>query len=207
MRPWLYTVARWLLLAVMRLLFRWEVSGRENVPSSGPVVVCANHRSYWDPPILGCALPRPVWFMAKEELFRIPLFGRLITALGAFPVRRGAADLAALRRALSLLREGRAVGVFPEGRRVFGDEVADGRAGAVLLAAATGAPIVPVAICGRPVPFRRLRVRIGAPVDVREWLPSRRPTARDLGTVANDVVMRRIRELLEEKPVAGARAG
>lgn len=200
MKPWLYALGRWLLLPALRLLFRWEVTGRHHVPSAGPVLVCANHRSYWDPPIVGCALPRPVRFMAKQELFRIPAFGTLIRWLGAFPVRRGTADLAGLRRALALLREGCAVGVFPEGRRVRGSSLGDGQPGVVLLAAASGAPVLPVAISGSPRPFRRLRVRIGEPVDVRQWLPEGRRSSRELAAVANAVIMRRIRELLEEEP-------
>lgn len=199
MKPWFYALARVVVGAVVRLLFRWEVTGREHVPRTGALVVYANHRSYWDPPFLGLALPRPVHFMAKEELFRIPVFAGLIRWLGAFPVRRGRADRASLRQALELLRAGRAVGVFPEGRRVRSEEEAEARAGVVLLAARAGAPVLPVAICGRPVPFGRVRVRIGPPFDVREALPAGRASGRELAAVANRVLWPRVVGLLHDE--------
>lgn len=196
---WLYPVGRALCWLAIRLVFRWRVVGRENLPAGGPVILCANHRSYWDPPVVGVAShPRVVHFMAKEELFRVPVLAAVFRAVGAFPVKRGAADLGSLRRAMVLLKAGRAVGVFLEGGRVKSGDLGEGQPGAVYLAAATGAPIVPVAIQGSMRPFSRLVVRIGAPIDVRAYLPDGRQRSREMAEVANAVVMRRIRELLSE---------
>lgn len=129
-----------------RLLFQGRTSGGENVPLSGPLVVVANHGSDLDPPLLGHALGRPVAFMAKEELFRIPVLRQLIRACGAYPVRRGASDREALRTASERLRFGWATGVFLDGTRQTDGRVHDPKPGAALLAARAGAPLLPVAI-------------------------------------------------------------
>merc|ERR1711893_128700 len=99
------------LFPVFRLLFRGSTSGNNRVPMQGPLVVVANHGSHLDPPLLGHALGRPVAFMAKAELFSIPLLGRLIRACGAYPVRRGASDREAIRTAVAQPSSRRAVAV------------------------------------------------------------------------------------------------
>lgn len=164
----------WLGKAIFYLFFtvfcRWRVTGRENLPRHGPVVVVCNHISLWDPVAVGVALPRRVYFMAKEELFRIPLVGLVLKGLGAFPVHRGEADLAAMRRAMRLLRQGKVVGIFPEGGRNRSGGVQTFQRGAALLAARCRAPIVPVAvigtnrILGRAGAFYRFQVRVGRPI-------------------------------------------
>jgi 1-acyl-sn-glycerol-3-phosphate acyltransferase len=144
----LYAFVKPLALLVMRLLFRLESLGHEHIPVTGPVLLVSNHASVLDPPLIGVAAPRPLCFMAKAELFRIPLFGRLIRALNARPVRREGSSAGALRDALGTLRAGNALLVFPEGTRGTGDEVRAGKPGAGMLAVASGAPVVPVYISG-----------------------------------------------------------
>jgi 1-acyl-sn-glycerol-3-phosphate acyltransferase len=121
--------------------------GEENVPRSGAVIVAPNHVSNLDPPITSCGTRRPIAFMAKEELFK-GLFGKLISSLGAFPVKRGEGDTESIRRAIALLGEGRALLVFPEGTR--GDTVTmlPINRGVAMLARRTGAQVVPVGIAG-----------------------------------------------------------
>lgn len=138
----------------------WKVKGRENLPRRGPVVVICNHISLWDPVVVGTALNRRVYFMAKEELFRLPVAGWLIKMLGAFPVDRGRVDFTSLRRALNLLESGQVVGVFPQGGR----GLKAFRRGAALMAVKTHAPIVPVAIKGKSTPWPRFEVNIGGPL-------------------------------------------
>ena len=131
---------------VFRFLFRGQTIGLSNVPKTGGVVVASNHGSHLDPPILGHALSRPVAFMAKSELFKVPILSYIISACGAYSVKRGAGDREALRTASSRLNEGWATGVFLDGTRQENGRVNDPKAGAALLAARTGCPILPVAI-------------------------------------------------------------
>ncbi len=131
---------------IFRFFFRGQTKGISNMPKEGGVVIVANHGSHLDPPILGHALGRPVSFMAKSELFRIPILSFIISACGAYPVNRGAGDREALRKASNRLIEGWATGVFLDGTRQENGRVNDPKSGAALLAARTGSPILPVAI-------------------------------------------------------------
>jgi 1-acyl-sn-glycerol-3-phosphate acyltransferase len=121
--------------------------GAENVPKSGPVIICGNHASHLDPPGMSCGLPRRLSFMAKEELFR-GLFGKILTSLGAFPVRRGEGDSEAIRTSLDLLASGEALLVFPEGTRNDGHQMLPTNPGVAMMAKRSGAPVLPVAILG-----------------------------------------------------------
>ena len=135
-----------LVFPVFRFLFRGQTVGISNVPKTGGVVVVSNHGSHLDPPILGHALGRPVAFMAKTELFRVPVLSFIISACGAYPVKRGSGDREALRTASNRLIEGFATGVFLDGSRQENGRVNNPKAGAALLAARTSCPILPVAI-------------------------------------------------------------
>ena len=131
---------------IFRFLFKGQTIGISNLPKTGGVVVVSNHGSHLDPPILGHALGRPVAFMAKSELFKVPILSFIISACGAYPVKRGAGDREAIRNASNRLSEGWATGVFLDGTRQENGRVNDPKAGAALLAARTGSPILPVAI-------------------------------------------------------------
>jgi len=145
----LYAILKPIVVALMRLLFRLERVNPGLVPATGPVLIVSNHVSVLDPPLVGGSAPRPLFFMAKEELFRIPLLGRLIRALNARPVRRDGSDMRALKAALALLREGRAILVFPEGTRgEEGQPLREGKPGVGMLAVLSGAPVVPVYVSG-----------------------------------------------------------
>ncbi len=131
---------------IFRIIFRGRTFGIDNVPSKGPLVVVANHGSHLDPPLLGHALSRPISFMAKEELFKIPILNSLIRACGAYPVKRGASDREAIREATQRLKSGDAIGVFLDGTRQRDGRVNSPLAGAALLAARSNASLLPVAI-------------------------------------------------------------
>ena len=146
-QSFVYSFVSYLLVfPVFRFLFRGQTVGISNVPKTGGVVVVSNHGSHLDPPILGHALGRPVAFMAKSELFRVPVLSFIISACGAYPVKRGGGDREALRTASNRLIEGFATGVFLDGSRQENGRVNNPKAGAALLAARTGCPILPVAI-------------------------------------------------------------
>lgn len=196
-----YGFARTHFSRPLRWMFRIRYEGSENMPVSGPVILCSNHRSDIDPVLLGVVLPRNLFFMAKASLFKIPLFSRLIRSLGAFPVRRGAGDREAIRRALEIVQNGDVLAMFPEGhRRKAGGELLRFQSGAARIAAQTGAVILPAAILckGRVWPHKPKLIRIGKPL-----------TPEQLGLDAGGAeAMRqaseRIREavtaLMEEKP-------
>ena len=187
-----YDVAKAVVTAIVRTTFRFRVVGAEKVPKDGPLIVAANHISNFDPPILGVALPRPVSYMAKKELFAMPVLKQLIPRLNAYPVDRQAGGTAALRASLRLLKEGRAVGIFPEGgRNVTGTN--EEKAGAAFLAAASGAPVVPAAIVGtrKLRPFARVTVAFGDPLHVER---NRQSEGGDLEKRAAEI-MQRIRAL------------
>lgn len=168
-----YHLMRWLLVwPIFRFLLRGRTEGRVSVPPQGGLVVVANHGSHLDPPLLSSAVGRPVAFMAKEELFRVPLLGPLIRACGAYPVARGGGDREALRTACRRLEEGWATGVFLDGTRQADGRVSRPLPGAALLAARTGRPLLPVAIInshralgpGGRFKLVPVHVRIGTPI-------------------------------------------
>ena len=130
------------------MLARWRVYGVEHVPRRGPLIVAANHLSLADPPLLSASIPRRIVFMAKDEAYRSLFLGPLVRGFGAFPVRRGEADRAALRRALSVLEAGGVLGIFPEGTRSRNRQLQPGRSGVARIALRSGAPILPVGIAG-----------------------------------------------------------
>jgi 1-acyl-sn-glycerol-3-phosphate acyltransferase len=144
----LYAALKPLALGLFRLGFRLTGNGVERVPRRGSLLLAANHQSVLDPPLIGAVLPRELDFMAKAELFRVPLFGGLIRRLHAHPVDRTGSDAGALRLALRLLAEGRALLVFPEGTRGTGGRLGPARPGAGMLAALSGAPVLPVYVRG-----------------------------------------------------------
>jgi 1-acyl-sn-glycerol-3-phosphate acyltransferase len=134
---------------LFRILFSVEYHGLENVPERGPVILAGNHPSYLDPALIGLPVKRVIKFMAWDALFKVPLLGPLIKALGAFPVdiRKGKGE-AAYRQALAVLESGYALGIFPEGQRSEQGPMGALRSGVARLAIESGAPIVPVTIGG-----------------------------------------------------------
>ena len=132
-----YAILRVLFCLYFKLFFRAEIIGRENMPREGAVILAANHMSNWDPPFLACFLFRPVSYMAKVELFKNPIFGAAITKCHAFPVKRGGADKSAIKTAVNVLKEGRCLGLFPEGTRSRDGHLKKAEAGVGLIAALT----------------------------------------------------------------------
>ncbi|MDH7481381.1 MAG: lysophospholipid acyltransferase family protein [Armatimonadota bacterium] len=144
----LYYLGRTLFRLAFWLLGGLTSVGAENIPPTGGVILAPNHRSFADPPVVGCGMNRKVHYMAKEELFKVPILGKLIRAVGSFPVRRGMADRAALKKAIKMLEEGRVVCIFPEGTRSVDGRLKDPELGIGLIALKSRAPVVPVAVLG-----------------------------------------------------------
>lgn len=147
MRPW-YRFCRALCHAAFLTLFRGRVFGVRNVPRVGGVILVCNHQSFLDPVLATLALPRECHYMARDSLFRNPLFRRLIESLNAFPVKRGAADVGAIKETLRRLRSGALVTIFPEGTRTPDGSIQPMQPGVVLIARKAGVPLVPTLILG-----------------------------------------------------------
>ncbi|MGC2487000.1 MAG: lysophospholipid acyltransferase family protein [Acidimicrobiales bacterium] len=170
----IYRICAGLVAALARVFFRPSVTGAENIPLSGPVIIAPIHRSNVDFAFSLFISPRKTFFMAKDGVFHPAAFGALLTRLGAFPVNRQSADRESLRLSEEVLKRGQALVLFPEGTRKSGDHVEPLHDGAVFLAARTGAKIVPVGIAGseKALPvgakfphFAKIEVVVGAPLD------------------------------------------
>ncbi len=166
----LYTLLRGTFKLFFSVFFGARIIGPEHMPKGGAVILAANHQSNWDPPLLATFIDRPVSYMAKQELFEIPVFGAAIRACHAFPVKRGAADRGAIKAALQVLKLGKCLGVFPEGTRSRDGKLHKAEAGVALLAAMSKAPVLPAAILGTHQIFSagkffpKLRVVYGKPM-------------------------------------------
>jgi 1-acyl-sn-glycerol-3-phosphate acyltransferase len=166
----LYPSVKGLAAFFAKLGWRLKISGIENVPLTGPLIVASNHRSFADPPLVGCTIPREVHFLAKKELFAFGPFGWFIKNLNAHPLNR-AGDIGAFREATRILKSGGAIIIFPEGRRMKTDELGPPKAGIGMLAKTTGAPVLPVYIenSGYMPKFRRVSLRFGRPIDTARF--------------------------------------
>jgi len=173
-RTFTYRLCAGLVQVLSKVLFRPSVVGAENIPLEGPVIIAPIHRSNVDFALTLFISKRKVFFMAKDSLFRVPLLGPLIAHLGAFPIRRGAADRESMAHSEAVLRQGHALVLFPEGTRKEGLAVAPLHDGAMFVAARTGAKVVPVGIGGSdrampkgaklPRPLK-ITIVVGAPID------------------------------------------
>jgi 1-acyl-sn-glycerol-3-phosphate acyltransferase len=163
------------------VFFDLKVYGVENVPNTGGVLLLSNHLSFLDPACIGVQIRRPASYLAKSELFDVPVFGRVIPRLNAFPVRQGAGDIGAVRETIKRLKEGRVLTVFPEGARSLNGELQPLQGGFTLIVRKAGVPIVPVGIDGSYQAWRRgaalpkcapVRVKFGPPLHVQEMKPA-----------------------------------
>ncbi|HEY8314758.1 MAG TPA: lysophospholipid acyltransferase family protein [Candidatus Baltobacteraceae bacterium] len=189
-----YDIAKAILWPTLGTIWRMKVTGRQNVPATGPLIVACNHASYFDPPALGTACPRRVRYMAKKELFDIPVLGAMIGSFGAYPVDRTGTPMAAIRRSVEVLRAGGCIGIFPEGtRNRSGQEEA--RQGVALLANLGGAAVVPACVVGGDQARRlhQIKVAFGEPLR----LPAGRKATRDDLAKFTEQVMGEIRSLAE----------
>lgn len=155
-----YMIAMPFTWLTCKLLYRITYVGKRNVPRKGKLIIAANHISGWDPVFVGSAMVRVIHAMAKEELFRNGFVKAVITGLNAFPVSRGSSDRRAFEYALELLRRDKVLGIFPEGTRTKDYKPGKGKSGIALIAAATGADIVPVAIYSAGKPVRAFRTHV-----------------------------------------------
>jgi len=180
-----------------------EGQGRENIPLQGAVLIASNHVAYLDPPLIGSASPREFHYMAKKELFKNSLLGWLISKYNAFPISREGFDREGIKRATQVLRQGKALLVFPEGTRSKDGELKEPKLGAAKLALETGVPIVPACIdySGSWLKAffqrRKIKIKFGSPITPEEF--DSMPKNKEGYLRLTRKIMQRIKDLKEEK--------
>lgn len=203
MYAWVRYPVKWLY----KIFYDFHIEGAENIPQDRPVVLASNHRSYADPVILTMPMKLPVSYMAKEELFKNKLFGWFIRKLGAFPVVRGAGDMSVIEDSINILNSGRNLVIFPEGTRSKDGKVGKGKTGVAMIAAKSGADVVPCGIIfeGEKLHFRsKLTLRYGKPIKAEE-IAVEGTSPRELKEVKKRI-MSAITELVEGPALTAADA-
>lgn len=189
----LYDIGRRPILWYFKIVHRLQVIGAEDFPKENGILLCSNHVHNLDPPLLGSACPRNVHFMAKAELYHVPVLKSLLPRIHAFPVKRGSGDRQALRSGLKLLEGGEVMGLFPEGTRSKNDQLGEGLSGAGYFALRSTADIVPCAIIGSYIPFKKMKIVFGAAIDFSDLREQKTPLK-----VASTRIMNAIKALIDE---------
>ena len=186
----------------MRVICGLKLRGKANIPRDGGLIIASNHIAAADPFLLGSAIPRELWFMAKKELFKPFLLGRFIAKVNAFPVDRFGFDIDVIRKSVSLLKRGRALIMFPEGTRSKDGQIMEGKIGVGMLASKAGVSIVPAYIANTKSAWRnllkgkRMKVKFGDIIEA-DWIKSL-PGSKEGYRQITELLMARIKELQDD---------
>ncbi len=183
-----------------RFLFRIEIEGLENIPKDKNFLLIPNHLSNFDPPLIVAFLPvDSMAYMAKESLFKVPVVSSVIRAFGAFPVKRSGNDIAAVKTAIKILKEGKSLTIFPEGKRVRTPGVlGEGKQGAAMIAAKAGVGFLPVGIQTNYKFRSRVKLTVGEYIDFSEYY-DKKLNSEALQQLTNELLMPKIAELAGAK--------
>ena len=185
---WFQALVVPLVALAFHIFFGYRVIGRENIPEGG-CVVCPNHVQLSDPPFAAVALggKTPIRLMAKKELFDHKMLSPILKIADAFPVSRGSNDIGAIKTALQTLKDGDMFTIFPSGKRVLANESSEAKAGVALIAARSGAPVIPVAMRGGYKPFHQVKIYFGQPVTMKP-ANGKKPTGDELKAFADEIM-------------------
>ncbi|GBF11683.1 lysophospholipid acyltransferase family protein [Tepidibacillus infernus] len=192
----LYTFARVLIKGYLKTFYKLKVYGVKNIPKEGPLILISNHISNFDPVVIACSVNRKVHFMAKKELFDIPILGSFLKKVGQFPINRGGSDRKAIKTALDLLKEQEVLGIFPEGTRSKDKELKPGLPGAALFALKSDVKVIPIGIDSSYKWFQPIIVNIGNPIQLDSF-KKEKVSSEDL-TETMTFMMAQIKKQLEE---------
>ncbi len=194
----LYRLACALVACYYRIIYFASVTGKENIPKEGGFLLCANHKSNNDPPFIAAFLPRQINFLAKKELFEVPVLGWLIRQLGAIPLNRGGSDTSAIKTSMSIMRSGKGLLVFPQGHRCKSFRLKDIHSGSVAMAHKVNVPVVPVGISGNYKIFGKTKLHIGKPVPAAELEALLEAAGGDKNAAFSELLYDRIGTLINE---------
>lgn len=173
----LYKLLRLIGKPVFYILFRPKIIGKKNTKIKGKAVIISNHISMWDPLFIAVVFPRQIFWMGKAELFKSAIARLFFKMVKAFPVRRGEGDLAAIRHAFRILRDNKLFGIFPEGKRVKSGEISKFEPGTSMIALKNDAPVLPLYIKGQYKLFRRMKLIVGEPIRLSDYVGTKTDTA------------------------------
>ncbi len=183
--------------SIVSFIFRIHLSGEENIPAEGACVMCINHISMFDPVVTSCVIKRPIRFIGKQELFKVPVLGWYLKSINVIPIKRGAADINAVKTSLKALKDGEVLGIFPTGTRERKNPNAQPKPGAAMIALKANVPIIPVHIEADYKPFSKVVVTAGKPVDVSSF-EGRKLSQEEFASVA-ELIYKNIKALGDDK--------
>lgn len=179
-------IVKFLVRIFTLVVFRVQTYGQENIEKDKPYIMCANHTSNWDPPILYTATKREMYMMAKEELFRNKFIYWFANKTNIFPVKRGKKDIESIKKSIKVLNDNKILAIFPEGTRngiIKNGKIQNGPA---YLAARTGVQVIPAKIEGNFKPFTKVRIYYGKPLDFSNY-KSKKPEKETLDLISNKI--------------------
>lgn len=180
-----------------KIVYRFKVIGKENIPKKGAIIICGNHKSFLDPPLIEITCGRYARFLAKEELTKNPFFKLLGIVFDAILVKKDSKEIKALKESLQTLKNGYCLALFPEGTRnglAKGEKVKDG---AAFFALKTGTDVIPVGISGGDKPFKKVKIKYGKQIDLSKYreLYKNKDTEKQALEEATEIIMNNIIEL------------
>lgn len=183
----LYGIAKFIFKIYFFFINKITLKGTENIPENGGIVLCSNHINWLDPILIGICVKRKIYFMAKAELFSNKFFAFIMKSINAFPVKRGTADISAIKKSFNIIKNGEILGIFPEGTRSKTGKLLPAEPGASVIALKTNAPVIPVRVQGSYLIGGNLRLTIGKPISFEEYR-GKRLSSQEINNISQQIM-------------------